>query len=456
MHNLTIPPVLIILFLGSVPALALPPVITFNDDGGWCWFEDERAIVQNGQLTIGTVAAGSLNSSRKGNIEATTYDLATGKHVRSVLHNNLQFDDHNSPAFCVLKDGCILAMYAKHGPENRIYYRISQEPGDTSTWRPEQVFVPSQDSRVTYSNPFRLANENNGQGRLYNFYRGYKNSFKPSWMTSNDDGRSWEAHGLWIDFPVKQRHRPYVKYTSNNHDTVHFVFSEGHPRNFNNSLYHAFYRNGAFYRTDGILIKSVTDGPVTPAEATKIFSGDANNVAWPCDLHLDDQQRPVVVYSVQKNSAGEDRADAEADGDHRYRMARWNGSMWHDHQVAYAGTRLYAGEDDYTGLICIDPNDTNTVYLSSNVNILNGQPNSSGHYEIYRGHMNDLGKTWTWTAITENSEVDNLRPIVPMADNDRTILLWLRGTLTTYTDFDFDVVGMLFTNRQQKILDLQK
>ncbi|HNV15774.1 MAG TPA: hypothetical protein PKL63_14025 [Dermatophilaceae bacterium] len=29
-----------------------------NDDGAWSWFEDERAIIHNGKLIAGSVAAG--------------------------------------------------------------------------------------------------------------------------------------------------------------------------------------------------------------------------------------------------------------------------------------------------------------------------------------------------------------------------------------------------------------
>ena len=42
------------------------PVIVFNDDGGWCWFEDQRAIVYKDKLVIGSVAAGVHDPSRSG------------------------------------------------------------------------------------------------------------------------------------------------------------------------------------------------------------------------------------------------------------------------------------------------------------------------------------------------------------------------------------------------------
>src|SRR2546425_267574 len=37
---------------------AATEIITFNDDGGWSWFEDERAIVHKSKVIIGSVAAG--------------------------------------------------------------------------------------------------------------------------------------------------------------------------------------------------------------------------------------------------------------------------------------------------------------------------------------------------------------------------------------------------------------
>jgi hypothetical protein len=423
--------------------LANQQIITFNDDGGWCWFEDERAIIQNGNLIIGTVADGRHELARRGNIEVVTYDLKTGAIHRSVLHEGFQRDDHDSPAFVLRGDSRILAMYSKHHGENKIFYRISEKLDDSTSWRPEQIFMPSSSSRITYTNLFRLASENNSKGRIYSFYRGYNDSFKPSWMTSDDDGETWISRGLWIGLPFKHRHRPYVKYTSNNKDEIHFVFTEGHPHDFYNSIYHTYFKNGAFYRTDGTEIKKVSAGPIVPNDATKVFQGDANNVAWISDLHLDEQGRPVIVYSVNKNASGQNPVHLKGCEDHRYRYARWDGRKWHDHEIAYAGTCLYPGQDDYTGNICIDPDNLNVVYLSSDVNIQNGQPNVSGHYEIYKGVTKDYGKTWTWTAITTESNVDNIRPIVPKWNSDNTALLWLRGKYYSYTNWDLDVVGII-------------
>jgi len=47
-------------------------LIQFNDNGAWCWYQDERAVVDitEGNLTIGSDASGAgvSGSSRDGHI----------------------------------------------------------------------------------------------------------------------------------------------------------------------------------------------------------------------------------------------------------------------------------------------------------------------------------------------------------------------------------------------------
>jgi hypothetical protein len=66
---------------------------------------------------------------------------------------------------------------------------------------------------------------------------------------------------------------------------------------------------------------------------------------------------------------------------------------------------------------------------------------SKRHFELYRGETTDLGATWKWRAITRDSKVDQLRPIVP-ASQDETLVLWLRGRYRSMSAYELDVVGM--------------
>src|SRR5207247_176163 len=110
-------------------------LIQLNDNGAWSWFMDERAIVDDGKLIVGSVrAVGDYRNDRDpdwGNVEVSVYDLASGAIEHTVLHRHLQQDDHDNPAFLALPDGRYLAMYTQHGVERRIYYGSRSR---TSRW----------------------------------------------------------------------------------------------------------------------------------------------------------------------------------------------------------------------------------------------------------------------------------------------------------------------------------
>jgi hypothetical protein len=231
---------------------------------------------------------------------------------------------------------------------------------------------------------------------------------------------------------------------------VHFAYTEGHPRNYDNSIYHAFYRNGRLHRSDGTPIRSLSEGLKSPDEGTRVFAGDPANVAWISDVHIDGNGNPYLGFSVQKDSAG--LPDGKAGEDHRFWYARWQGGRWAAHEIAYAGSKLYPGEDDYTGLVTLDPHDPDTVFISTNADPVSGKPliskaDNQRHRELFEGRTRDGGKTWTWTALTRDSTADNVRPVVPIWDGRRMAVLWLRGKMRAYTDFDFDVVGFIRARR---------
>lgn len=412
-------------------------LIILNDDGAYTWFQDERAIISDGKIIIGSVAGGKSDSNRTGDIEVVTYDLTTGVTQLSELHHNLEYDDHDSPALLVRQDGRYLAVYSTHMGNhplaNTVHYRISTDPYDSTSWGPELTFVPSNNSKLSYSNLHILQDENNNDGRIYNFFRGLNNSWNPSIMTSDDMGENWAALGLLIEHTG---HRPYVKYASDGIDTIHFIFTEGHPRDYNNSIYHAYYRDGILYSSDHSEIRLLENGPLKIDEGTTVFSGGANSVAWCNDLAIDSSGHPYLAYSVQID---------ENPLDHRYRYSRWSGEQWFDYEIAFAGERLYSGEDDYTGNIALDPNNPSTVYISTNVNPTTGAPLPSGYYEIFQGRTIDGGANWIWLPITQNSTEDNIRPIVPYWDGQNTAVIWLQGTYDRYTDFNLKVVGLIIS-----------
>ncbi|MPY89071.1 MAG: hypothetical protein GEU99_14220 [Luteitalea sp.] len=231
--------------------------------------------------------------------------------------------------------------------------------------------------------------------------------------------------------------RPYLKYASNGANEIHFIASDDHPHAYDNGVYHGVIRDGKVYGSFGNIIDAnVFDGAAKkPNDFTAVFNTDTSPLghAWTTDLHLDAQGRPYALFTA--------RASNTDINDHRFLYAGFDGAQWNVHEIARAGAFLYDGQDDYTGLGALDPNDPNVVYISTKIDPRDGD--SLSHYEIFKGVTGDGGEMWKWSAITARSTVDNLRPIVPAWDERRTALLWLRGTYTSYTNYHLEVVGTL-------------
>jgi len=413
---------------------------TFMKDGGWCWYQDPRAIIHDGKLFIGSVKGNGDGEALVG-----IYDLKAGKSLGNfVMHEKFDRDDHNSPVFYARPDGSVLAMYARHSREKFHYYRIS-DPKDCTQWGEgiqidHTSTLPTRD-KVTYMNLYPLSQE----GKLYNFYRGFE--FNPSFVTSTDHGLTWGEDTHFIKSEVPGYQRPYARYAGNGTDTIHVSFTDAHPRDFGNSIYYVAFRGGKFHRADGSLIKDLkADGPLQPSDAEVVFKGsgvktdgkplgNAPNAAWTSAMALDSAGHPHIGYTLHVSN-----------DDHRYRIASWDGSKWHDREVAHGGKCLYPREASYTGLITLDPADPTVVFISSDVDPATGK-DLGGMHEIYRAKMGTKDNVTNihWKAVTQNSGVRNIRPVI-LRDGNQRVVLWNRGQFKTFTDYDLDTVGLVETD----------
>jgi len=427
---------------GNVPVPAPKKVTstsalkTFMEDGGWCWYQDPRAIIHDGKLFMGTVKGNGSGPAQVG-----VYDLANDKSLGTVLmQDNFGKDDHNSPVFHIRPDGNLLATYAKHGREKFHYSRIS-DPADPLKWSEEfkhERTSSSPKDNVTYMNLYELKKE----GTLCNFYRGI--NYNPTFVTSTDHGKTWSEPTHFFKNEVGGRHRPYARYAGNGKDTVFVSITDAHPRNYGNSLYYFEFRDGNFYKADGSLIKNLkADGPLFPSDAETVYTGSQTkdkpegcesvpNSAWTSSIAIDGKGHPHIGYTLYLNN-----------NDHRYRIASWTGSKWIDREVAFAGKCLYTRESSYTGLITLDPSDPSRVYISTDVDPTTGK-DAGGKHEIYTATLSaeDDVSSIEWTPVTEHSEYRNIRPIL-VAGEGYKVLIWLKGSWNTYRDYDVDVTGVV-------------
>lgn len=425
--------------------------LVINDNGAWCWFQDDRALVDPVAqvLLVGSVASpqGPGGDHRGGNIEVATYNLVTGEKATHVLHENLESDDHNAPALLIRPDGRYLAMYAKHKTDNYSRFRISVRPHDASAWQAEEVFDWTElaDGRgATYSNVYRLS----GEGRSYNFVRAVNDD--QSIMVSTDDGSSWAYGGKLFTRPKIGYVNGYTRYYSDGEGRIDLVTTDHHPRDFNNNIYHGYLQGNALHASDGTIVNDAilgSDG-VNQDQLSVIFlanlvhDGDELTHGWTSDVKRQGEQIAAVISCRANDVNGvlyrEQRLDHD---DHRLLYATFDGTSWELHPLAQAGAALLPHEQDYTGLGAIDPYDLSHVYVSTPIDPVSGL--ATEHYEIYSGTTHDDGQSWAWEAITSDSEVDNLRPMVVAGDPRHQILCWFRGEMTSSQDYTTEMVAMI-------------
>jgi hypothetical protein len=417
--------------------------ITFNDDGGWCWYQDERAIVDTeaNELIIGSVAIGG---SRNGNIEVTMYDLAGGGNPQRSTLGHLNPDDHNTAGLVKVGTGKYLAVYTGHNQDCYSYYNVYQN----GQWGNQQKFdwgsvgCPTSDNRtVSYSNLWQMP------GEIFNFVRSFETS--PNLITTTD-GSSFTYAGRLSSTAKVGYVAGYYKYWGNNVDRIDFVGTEAHPRDNDNSLYHGY------VQATGNTVKSYDSkgnekGTIDPAsknnspditDFTEIFATGTtiNGVKlvhmWNHDIMRYEDGTIVVLGQGRVDGTGSD------DPDKRFIYLRFDRSNWNTTYLCKGGTKLYADEQDYTGLGAIHPNDPNTIYVSTMYDPRDDTTKSSKR-EIWRGTTCDEGKTFDWTPITQNSSQDNIRPIVPYWPGGKTALLWMRGNYLSAQTYQTSVVGLI-------------
>lgn len=443
---------LLLCFAGSVQAQTNFAMLI--SDGAWTWYNDPRALFHHGKLYFGYVQSGTSKSG------LSVFDPQTGATSNLWLSGFTQLDDHNNPGLLVKQDGKMLAIFSRHISDQYFSYRRSQStnPVSPSDWATEQNLVNSG-AGMTYANPFELANEG---GKIYNFCR--NQNFNPTIYTSTDGGSNWSAPQHFISAGTGGTVRPYVKYASDYSGRVDFLYTDGHPRDVANSLYHLYYAGGAFYKTDGTLVKNYASLPIlhdSGERGSVIYQysdaaqSDPNQWiptgrAWCWETAYQSNGAPVCVFTVQRDLVT--GSTSGTDDRLYYYYARWTGSAWQKRFIAHAGRPLYVAEDDYAGGICVDPQNPNVIYISSNAqdpfnlsDTTNIPLRANSRYELWRGVTSDGGLTFSWTQITTNSPQDNLRPYIPRRNGGEPCVIWFRGTYSTYSSYNCAVVG-LFTS----------
>lgn len=412
-------------------------LLEFNDNGGWCWYQDERVIVDQdtGELIIASVASGG---NRNAAVEVTHWDIAAGTGTRHHLRTMSYTDDHDVAGIVKRPDGGYIAMYAGHNDDCNSYYSVYE---DGSWSQPKSFAWPEcptpSGKRITYANIWYLGDT------IYSYVRSIDTS--PNYIFSEDGGQSWRLGGRLTSTPQVGYVAGYYKYWGNNTDRLDFFGTEAHPRDNDNSLYHGYIQDGKIHDSTGKVIDS--DFSDRSAQEVTTYSqvfktgttigGVRLEHMWNADLVRYDDGTVAAIGTGRVSGTGSD------DPDKRLLYFRLDGTEWKTTYLAKAGTKLYGSEQDYTGLGALDPDNPHVIYISTPFDPRTDEGDFNGKKEIWKGVSCDDGASFDWEPVTANSQVDNLRPVVPKWDAAHTALLWLRGSYTSAQSYDFKVVGLI-------------
>jgi len=435
-------------------AIASKDIVQFNDDGGWCWYQDERVVIdaKAKKAIIGSVATGS---SRNGQPEAVIYDIAAGTKTKYDLGGKLNPDDHNAPGFVVLPDGTYAAMWATHRDNCNSYYGVfdgTKWSSKTYDWTKdgcewEAGQNPNSPHKITYANPWYLSAEQ----KIYSAVRSISTS--PAMLSSSDGGNTWNLYGRLTATPTVGYVAGYYKYWGNGTDRIDFVATQAHPRDDKTSLFHGYFKGGKLYdSTDKVIDETASDTTAQNIDKfTQIVAHGASIKTpggmiplyrfWNHDIVRYDDGSIVVMGQGRADYPDSTPDKTGPDPDKRLIYARWDGKAWTVTYLVKAGPKLYADEQDYTGLGAVHPDNPNVIFLSSTFDPRTDIQVPSKKHEIFMGVTCDKGATFKWAPITENSTKDNLRPVVPKWDASHTFLLWERGDYITAQTYKTEIIG---------------
>lgn len=408
------------------------PIIT--DDGTWCWFTEPRAYYFKGKYE--RIYLGWID--HKGNIMVGYLDKKDKNVEYKIVHENFEIDDHDHPAVYVDGNGFIHLYYSYHATSKPIFYCKSKFPENINYWEGpfllylnDTINYKGYRNSYTYANIVTLKKENN---RQYLFWRGM--DFKPNVAIKDS---TWSLGKILI-LPerIYKDRRPYLRIFSDEREKIHFVFTDGHPRDEkHNSIYYMYYKEDKLYKANGTVISEWNDIPVNPIDADIVYDArKTGEKAWIWDVAQDRYGYPIIVYSRFPN-----------DSTHLYYYARWDGKRWNNYFMVNSGKWFpqtpqgkVEREPNYSGGMVLDYNNPSIVFISIQ---------RKGIFEIERWIFDDKKNLWSIVPITKNSKNHNVRPVIARNNpyKNITFLFWLNvEKYVHYTDYKTSIRYMTVIN----------
>ena len=386
---------------GSFAAPPGPVTLTSAPYGGWTQIPEARATWFNGVVYFGYV------NGSNGNVEIRSY-AAGVVSAATVLHSAMDTpaDSHDAPAILVRPDGYIVVAYSAH-LGGTLYTRVSSAAEDISSFEAEVTITG-----LTYTYPILVQRLAEVSDPVYLWYRTGTTGLR--YHKSSDGGATWAAGNAGD--PVYADGASYWKIVSDGQWRIDFVITQGNPSGATCPIGHFYADDTGWHQSDGTDIGDPGGSGFAFADITEVYDS-SDGPAWATDAYLDASNRPRFVYSID---------DGGTDSAFRFASADAGGAWTLSTILASVGFGIV----DPSPVATIDVSREDRCYLVRHI---------AGHHELWRYSTADGGATWTGSAITSGSAVDNLYPVF-VRNHPTGLVLWLYGDYVgAETDFDMGI-----------------
>jgi hypothetical protein len=394
---------------------------------GWSWFTEPRALHYKGahdRTYFGYVAS-------TGAIVIGQWDHDTNALTKVTL-GTFEPDEHNAPAIQVLNDGRLIVFYSRHNADTVLRYRISSSPEDISTLGSERTLTTSGKTtyaQIIYKYPVIVV-----------FYR-VQVSTPQRWSCriSKNNGATWGSEIPVFDYGSGEQMYMISSWRWNvAGNSVADIVLSGHPDvGTRHGVSYCSLRIGGssditIRATNGTTLLDLNrpNGPITTEKIPTVYDPSANNgiSAWIWDVYATSDSYVYCVYATFPSST-----------DHRYNYARYNpATQQFDIKSEICAAGGYIGDNTqlhYSGGMAIAKNAgmQDVIYTSQ-------YSTESKKFEIVDFSSPDGGLTWQAAPRTNDTTVDNVRPVAVVNGSSDFPMYWETGTYTKYTNPNLQMI----------------
>lgn len=377
-------------------------------NGMYSWWVYPLSVYENYSTFFGTI-------SDTGIVHLNVFDHVTRKFDRTEVYQS-EIDDHNAPSVNILKDGRIAVIYARHGQEKQVRFRITEKPYDIHALGAEKTIATN--TVISYVQSY--VDDNN---RIHIFTRREASGW--FYLRTDDEGQSWAINRrlTWIGEGRTELFYMKIKPTrlDDGTEVIRMIFTI-HPEQAvdEQDIYYAALN----VKTGNVFIPSTSIGNAyEPGFGSIVELSSLQKVYTPAS------GKRTRIYDVSTGELSVVFLEFTTKADAVYKLSKWNGSGFDTYTLTEPGVPIGSSVSYFGGAMFSDYADNEVLLAKEN----------QGTWTIERWNLNNANE-WETDVISQSNGEKIFRPITPLGNSGN--IMYVKGEYAegSYTDYDTNVI----------------